>query len=96
MSVKNKNKYIIISIHVNDIMFSPSVQMLFFARNRNKRAYSFWDVLGDNLLNKISSNYGNGNQGQVNINPLFNGHAPADRCDALPPYVYAPPFPLAM
>lgn len=32
----------------------------------------FWDVLGDNLLNKISSNYGNGNQGQVNINPLFN------------------------
>lgn len=32
----------------------------------------FWDILGDNLLNKINSNYGSDNQGQININPLFN------------------------
>lgn len=32
----------------------------------------FWDILGDNLLNKISSNYGSGSQGHIKINPLFN------------------------
>ena len=32
----------------------------------------FWDIFGDNLLNKINSNYGSSNQGQININPLFN------------------------
>lgn len=32
----------------------------------------FWDVLGDNLLNKISSSYGDGAQGEVHINPIFN------------------------
>lgn len=32
----------------------------------------FWDILGDNLLNKITSNYGTDKQGYVRINPLFN------------------------
>ena len=32
----------------------------------------FWDVLGDNLLNKINSSYGSSDQGQIRINPLFN------------------------
>ena len=32
----------------------------------------FWDILGDNLLNKITSSYGTTNQGYLRINPLFN------------------------
>ncbi|MCH4147425.1 MAG: DUF5686 family protein [Prevotella sp.] len=31
-----------------------------------------WDIIGDNLLNDITSNYGSNNQGYVKINPLLN------------------------
>lgn len=31
-----------------------------------------WDVIGDNLLNRIKGNFGNDNQGYFRLNPLFN------------------------
>ncbi len=32
----------------------------------------FWNFVGDNMLNKITSNYGSSEQGHMRINPLFN------------------------
>ena len=43
--------------------------------DKRKRSWAkrlFWDTLGDNLLNKITSSYGDGGQGYVRISPLFN------------------------
>lgn len=31
-----------------------------------------WDMIGDNILNRISTRFGNNNQGYVRFNPLFN------------------------
>lgn len=42
---------------------------------RKERSWAkvfFWDILGDNLLNKIASNYGGSKQGHMRISPLFN------------------------
>lgn len=41
-------------------------------KEENWAKHLFWDVLGDNLLNKISSNFGPNDEGYVRINPLFN------------------------
>lgn len=32
----------------------------------------FWDMLGDNVLNRIKSNFGQNNQGYVRLNPILN------------------------
>lgn len=32
----------------------------------------FWDIIGDNLLNHIKTNYGQNNNGYLRINPIFN------------------------
>jgi len=45
------------------------------ASEKKERSWAkrvLWDIIGDNLLNDISSNYGSSNQGYVKINPLLN------------------------
>ena len=42
------------------------------ARKRSWAKKFFWDILGDNLLNKITSDYGENKQGHMRVNPLFN------------------------
>lgn len=39
---------------------------------KNWAKHVFWDVIGDNLLNRIKANLGDENQGSVRISPLFN------------------------
>ena len=41
-------------------------------RKRHWAKYVFWDLIGDNLLNKISTGLGSENKGQLRIGPIFN------------------------
>ena len=41
-------------------------------KRRNWMKYVFWDIVGDNLLNKISTELGSENKGQLRIGPIFN------------------------
>ena len=41
-------------------------------KRRNWAKYVFWDVLGDNMLNKINANIGAEDKGQIKIGPIFN------------------------
>lgn len=42
------------------------------ARPPSKLKTIMWDMIGDNLVNRIKSNFGNKNQGYIRINPLLN------------------------
>ncbi len=42
------------------------------SQNIKKKENFLWDVIGDNLVNKIRSSFGSENQGYVRINPLLN------------------------
>lgn len=41
-------------------------------KKRHWAKYVFWDLIGDNLLNKISTGLGSENKGQLRIGPIFN------------------------
>lgn len=40
--------------------------------HKNWAKYVFWDIIGDNMLNKIKANIGAEEQGQIRIGPIFN------------------------
>lgn len=42
------------------------------ANKKNWLKYVLWDVIGDNLMNRIHANWGSQNQGQLRIGPIFN------------------------
>lgn len=41
-------------------------------KKQNWAKYVFWDLIGDNLLNKISTELGSRDKGQLRIGPIFN------------------------
>ena len=41
-------------------------------KKENVWKYVFWDVIGDNLVNRIKGNFGNNNQGSFRISPILN------------------------
>lgn len=42
------------------------------SEKRNMVKYIFWDVIGDNLLNKITADFGEDQKGHLRIGPIFN------------------------
>ena len=52
---------------------SPTIQEnTALTKKRHWAKHVFWDVLGSNLIQHITSSYGTNKQGYVKINPLFN------------------------
>jgi len=41
-------------------------------RNENKIKKVLWDIVGDNVVNRIKSNFGKNNEGYLKINPILN------------------------
>lgn len=41
-------------------------------RKRNPWKYIFWDLIGDNLVNRIKGNFGSQDQGSFRISPILN------------------------
>lgn len=55
-----------------EICTNENAQKDSISSNEKKKDNFLWDIIGDNLINKIRSNFGAENQGYVRINPLLN------------------------
>ena len=67
----NMEETAILSTYEEDMRNSRAAQDS-IKSNTPKWKERLWDMIGDNLINRIKSNYGNKNQGYLRINPILN------------------------